>query len=154
MMTSIHRTSSNSQAKEEIGWTNNTFSKGRVTVPKRMNFRKSSKRPLTPPIIFRKSYCNFFLKFEVSQTIHDWYCDIWLRLWNFAEIVKFGQNCDIWSKLWNLVKIAKSGQNFEIWSKLWNLVKIVISGQNCEIWSNFWSLRYVRWLSSFGGSGK
>ena len=27
--------------------------------PKRMNFRKSSKRPLTPPLIFGKSYCGF-----------------------------------------------------------------------------------------------
>ena len=28
--------------------------------PKRMNFRKSSKRPLTPPLIFGKLYCKFF----------------------------------------------------------------------------------------------
>ena len=33
-------------------------SKGRVTLPKRMNFRKSSKRPLTPH--FRKITLQFF----------------------------------------------------------------------------------------------
>ena len=29
---------------------------------KRMNFRKNSKQPLTPPLIFGKLYCNFFAK--------------------------------------------------------------------------------------------
>ena len=39
----------------------------RLPLPKRMNFRKSSKRPLNPrPLIFGKSYCNFFLKFMSS----------------------------------------------------------------------------------------
>ena len=33
--------------------------KGQMASPKRMNFRKSSKRPLTPPLIFEKSYCGF-----------------------------------------------------------------------------------------------
>ena len=34
--------------------------KGSFPIPKRMNFRKSSKRPLTPPpIIFGKLYCGF-----------------------------------------------------------------------------------------------
>ena len=37
--------------------------KGCLTHPKRMNFRKSSKRPLTPPspLIFGKSCCGFFI---------------------------------------------------------------------------------------------
>ena len=34
--------------------------KGRVTAPKRMNFWKSSKRPLTPPPHFRKIMLQFF----------------------------------------------------------------------------------------------
>ena len=34
---------------------------GRAAIPKRMNFWKSSKRPLTPPLIFGKSYCAFFI---------------------------------------------------------------------------------------------
>ena len=33
---------------------------GRLPLPKRMNFRKSSKQPLTPPLIFGKLYCKFF----------------------------------------------------------------------------------------------
>ena len=35
--------------------------KGQMASPKRMNFRKNSKRPLTtpPPLIFGKSYCRF-----------------------------------------------------------------------------------------------
>ena len=36
--------------------------KGSLAHPKRMNFRKSSKRPLTPPpLILGKSYCTFFI---------------------------------------------------------------------------------------------
>ena len=36
------------------------LTKGSLPTPKRMNFRKSSKRPLTPPpIIFGKSCCGF-----------------------------------------------------------------------------------------------
>ena len=44
--------------------------KGCLTHPKRINFRKSPKRPFTPsPIIFGNSYYNFFPKFmtEVSS---------------------------------------------------------------------------------------
>ena len=36
----------------------NIQTKGCLAHSKRMNFRKSSKRPLTPPLIFGKSYCN------------------------------------------------------------------------------------------------
>ena len=36
-------------------------SKGRVRLPNRMNFRKNSKRPLTPPLIFGKFCCKFFI---------------------------------------------------------------------------------------------
>ena len=39
---------------------NNFKNKGNLPLPKRMNFRKSSKRPLTPPpLIFGKLCCNF-----------------------------------------------------------------------------------------------
>ena len=33
--------------------------KGRVAVPNRMNFRKNSKRPSTPPLIFEKLGCKY-----------------------------------------------------------------------------------------------
>ena len=36
------------------------FTQGRLPLPKQMNFRKSSKQPLTPPLIFGKLYCKFF----------------------------------------------------------------------------------------------
>ena len=39
------------------------LSKGSRPPPKQMNFRKNSKPPLTPPLIFGKSYCKFFPKF-------------------------------------------------------------------------------------------
>ena len=35
--------------------------KGRVPLPNRMNFWKNSKRPLTPPLIFGKLCCKFFI---------------------------------------------------------------------------------------------
>ena len=35
------------------------LSKGRVTLPNRINFWKNSKRPLIPPLIFGKLYCIF-----------------------------------------------------------------------------------------------
>ena len=34
--------------------------KGSFTLPKRMNFRKGSKRPWTPPLIFGKLCCKLF----------------------------------------------------------------------------------------------
>ena len=40
-------------------YVNRPVSKGQIGTPKRMNFRKSSKRHLTPPLIFGKSYCGF-----------------------------------------------------------------------------------------------
>ena len=39
--------------------TSSTCYKGQTASPKRMKLRKSSKRPLTPPLIFGKSYCGF-----------------------------------------------------------------------------------------------
>ena len=35
--------------------------KGRVRLPNQMNFRKNSKRPSTPPLIFGKLCCKFFI---------------------------------------------------------------------------------------------
>ena len=35
---------------------------GRMALQKRMNFRKNSKWPLPPPLIFEKSYCEFATK--------------------------------------------------------------------------------------------
>ena len=39
---------------------------GQMASQKRMNFRKSSKQPLIPPLIFGKSYC-IFLEFHAQN---------------------------------------------------------------------------------------
>ena len=47
--------------------------KGRVATPKQMNFRKSSKRPLTPPPpIFGKLYCGFCDKIATKVRMFIW----------------------------------------------------------------------------------
>ena len=46
--------------------------KGRMASPKLMNFRKSSKRPLTPPLIFGKSYCAFRDKIVTKVRMFIW----------------------------------------------------------------------------------
>ena len=43
--------------------------KGRMALPKRMNFRKNSKRPLTPPLIFEKSCCIFFPEYMTEEPL-------------------------------------------------------------------------------------
>ena len=50
---------------------NSPLTKGRVTFPNRMNFRKSSKRPLTPPI-FGKLYCAFRDKIVTKVRMFIW----------------------------------------------------------------------------------
>ena len=70
------------------------YNKGRLPLPKRMNFRKSSKRPFPPPPAhFRKVMLQFFLKFmtEVSSIMAK-ICNInfWIEndpppLLNFSE---------------------------------------------------------------------
>ena len=57
-----------------------------------------------------------------------WNWDIWLILWNLADIMKFGWYCEIWLILWNFAGIARFGWNCELWSKLWY----------CEIWLKLW----------------
>ena len=32
-----------------------------------------------------------------------WNSEIWLKVWNFVKIVKFGQHCEIWQKLANFL---------------------------------------------------
>ena len=39
------------------------YNKGSPAPQKRMNFQKSSKRPLIPPLIFGKSYCKLIPEF-------------------------------------------------------------------------------------------
>jgi len=56
-------------------------SKGRMTSPKLMNFWKSSKRPLTPPLIFGKSCCAFRDKIATK-----------VRMFSMAGLL-----CIIWS---------------------------------------------------------
>ena len=41
--------------------------KRRLPLPKRMNFRKSSKRPLTPPPHFRKIILRFFQEYMTEE---------------------------------------------------------------------------------------
>ena len=43
--------------------------KGRVTPPKRMNFLKSSKRPLTPPPIFQKIMLQIFHQYHAQKAL-------------------------------------------------------------------------------------
>ena len=47
-------------------------SKGRVTLTNRMNFRKSSKRLLTPPLIFGKLHCAFRDKIVTKVRMFIW----------------------------------------------------------------------------------
>ena len=67
--------------------------KGRLPLPKRMNFRKSSKRQLTPPLIFRKVVLQIFSEIHDRSIVYngknlqykflDWK---WPPpLWNFSE---------------------------------------------------------------------
>ena len=50
-------------------------SKGRVALPNRRNFLKKFKRPSSPPLIFGKSYCNFFMTDMVAY-MRVWWLDI------------------------------------------------------------------------------
>ena len=47
----------------QAGWAPHLPSKpqGRVAIPNRMNFRKNSKQPSSPPLILGKLYRNFFV---------------------------------------------------------------------------------------------
>ena len=56
--------------------------------------------------------------FQVFQLFQD--CEIWLKLWNLAEIVKFGQNCEIFPKLWNLATVVKYSFSCLNSFKSWN----------------------------------
>ena len=45
--------------------------KGRLSLPKRMNFRKSSKRSLTPPLIFRKIILQIFPEIHDQSIVYN-----------------------------------------------------------------------------------
>ena len=79
--------------------------KGRVTLPKRMNFRKSSKRPLTPPspLIFGKSCCGFFIRL---YSLKNHTCGIFLKSPGYESI----KNDDPWCQIQCL--------NFKFWGWL------------------------------------
>ena len=49
-------------------WPEAVYCKGRVASPKGIDFQINSKRPLTPPLNFRKSCCNF-IKFHVQKAL-------------------------------------------------------------------------------------
>ena len=49
---------------------------------------------------------------------HYLHCEIWLRLWNFVDLVKFGWDCEIWLMLWNFAEIVKP-ESF--WTILYHL---------------------------------
>ena len=98
----------NTSSKEYLPPSSNVFAmymskevpQGRLLLPKRMNFRKSSKRQLTlPPSFFGKLYCKFFLKFmtEVSSIMAK-ICNInfWIEndpppLELFRKFIHFGR---------------------------------------------------------------
>ena len=67
-----------------------------LRVPKRMNFRKICKRPLTPPLIFGKFSCKFISNFMLKKPVERFkICNIhfWIEndpppalpLWKFSE---------------------------------------------------------------------
>ena len=80
--------------------------------------------------IYTKQYMDTIINVKTSKKL--WNCPIFkvfqvfqvFKIFQFGllEIVKFCQNWDIWSKLWNLVEIVKFGWSCKIW--LWNLAKI------------------------------
>ena len=69
--------------------------KGSVTPPKRMNFRKSSKRPLTSPLlIFGKLCCRFFKKL---YSLKNHICGIFLKSPGYESIKNNDPCCQIQS---------------------------------------------------------
>ena len=74
--------------------------KGSLALPKRMNFRKSSKRPLTPPLIFGKSCCRFF---KQLYSLKNHTCGIFLKSPGYESIKNNDPCCQIQSlnfKFW------------------------------------------------------
>ena len=75
--------------------------KGGIPLPKRMNFWKSSKRPLTPPpLIFGKSCCGFFIKL---YSLKNHTCGIFLKSPGYESIKNNDPCCQIQSlnfKFW------------------------------------------------------
>ena len=57
-----------------------------------MNFRKSSKRPLTPPLIFGKSYCGFFIRL---YSLKNHTCGIFLKSPGYESIKNNDPCCQI-----------------------------------------------------------
>ena len=69
------------------------MTKGSLPLPKRMNFRKSSKRPLTPPpLIFGKSYCGFFIRL---YSLKNHTCGIFLKSPGYESIKNNDPCCQI-----------------------------------------------------------
>ena len=78
---------------ELLGWSESF--KGRVAVPKQMNFQKNSKRPLILPPSFLGTYVAFFLEnlrkkpyIKVQNLQHkflDWKWPLPRPLWNFSK---------------------------------------------------------------------
>ena len=79
----------------------NDYTKGSMSVPKRMNFWKSSKRPLTPPpLIFGKSCCRFF---KQLYSLKNHTCGIFLKSPGYESIKNNDPCCQIQSlnfKFW------------------------------------------------------
>ena len=48
------------RAEDIVSWESININQGRPALPKRMNFRKNSKRPLTPPPSFSENYIALF----------------------------------------------------------------------------------------------
>ena len=96
--------------------------KGSIPLPKRMNFRKSSKRPLTPPLIFGKSYCGFFIRL---YSLKNHTCGIFLKSPGYESIKNNDPCCQI------------QCLNFKFWGWLgprllvhWGFLTIVNRKQN------------------------
>ena len=84
-------------AQRNTRYTRRCCCKGRMALPKRMNFRKNSKRPLTPfphpSLIFGKSYSGFFQEYMTEEpfimakicNINFWIVNDPPPFWNFSE---------------------------------------------------------------------
>ena len=82
---------------DQVSFHNN---KGCLSLPKQMNFRKNSKRPLTPPLIFGKSCCGFFKKL---YSLKNHTCGIFLKSPGYESIKNNDPCCQIQSinfKFW------------------------------------------------------
>ena len=79
-------------------WKHWDYRRGRVALPKQMNFRKKFKRPLTPPPSYlERCVANFFRK--TSEKRHIWRSKICnINFWKFRKVICYGSATRPYSK--------------------------------------------------------